>query len=177
MFDKEKIQKAEKNVQSYLKEGLIKKVVNINENILSSLKKNYLESLKVADSLYKNDLSWLWVIVSSYYSMFYISNFVLYKLGYKVGDKIVHKVTSDALIVFVRNKLKNKLIEDFETAKEEAFELAGFKADELLRNYEFEMSKRGRFQYEMTDEVKKSKAETSLKRAKEFIFEMEKLTL
>ena len=41
----------------------------------------------------------LWVIVISYYAMFYAANAVLLHLGYRTGEKIAHKVTSDALIV------------------------------------------------------------------------------
>jgi uncharacterized protein (UPF0332 family) len=175
MIDEKRIKEAENNVKIYLKDELIKKINNSDSNILGTLKKNCDESIKTADFLYENNMSWLWVIVCSYYSMFYCANLALYKSGYKVGDKIVHKVTSDSLIVYIRKKLKEKLIEDFETAREEAIELAGIKTDELIENFEFEMSKRGRFQYNMTDEVKKGKAETSLKRAKSFIFEMEKL--
>ena len=177
MLDKERIEEAEKNVQNYLREGLLKKIDKIDESIINLLKNNCNESIKTADFLFQNNSSWLWVIVSSYYSMFYIANAVLYKLGYKVGDKIVHKVTLDSLIALIRNKLKSKLIEDFDIAKDEALELAGIKTDNLVENFEFELSKRSRFQYEMTEIVKKSKAETSLIRAKEFIFELEKLLL
>ncbi len=34
---------------------------------------------------------YLWVIVSSYYAMYYIANAVLLKIGYKVEDKITTK--------------------------------------------------------------------------------------
>ncbi|BAW31502.1 MAG TPA: hypothetical protein PLO64_07020 [Methanothermobacter sp.] len=64
-----------------------------------------------------NKISSLWVIVSSYHAMYYIANAVLYKFGYKIGHEISHKVTGDALIVFVRNKLKERFLEDFERQK------------------------------------------------------------
>ena len=105
--------------------------------------------------------------------MFYIANAVLFKLGYKIGDKIPHKVTADALIVFVRNKLKKRLLEDYEEAQNEA--LPGIKADTLIDEFDKERTKRGILQYETTAVEKHSKAVTSLKRAKNFIFEMEKL--
>ena len=107
--------------------------------------------------------------------MYYIANVVLYKIGYKVGSKVSHKVTSDAIIVFVRNKLKKSLIEDYEKAKEEALDIIGRKTDEIISSFDKEMEKRSFFQYETTEEIKKSKAKTSLERAKRFIFEMEKL--
>ncbi|MFH1636887.1 MAG: hypothetical protein ABIB71_00505 [Candidatus Woesearchaeota archaeon] len=112
-------------------------------------------------------------LVTSYYSMFYIANAVLFKIGYKVGDKIAHKVTADALIVHVRNKLKKRILEEYEEAKNEA--LPGIKADTLIDEFDKERSKRGTLQYQTTAVEKHSKAITSLKRAKSFMFEMEKL--
>ena len=50
--------------------------------------------------------------VISYYSMFYIANAVLFKIGYKIGEQTPHKITADALIVFVRNKLKKNFFSE-----------------------------------------------------------------
>jgi len=47
--------------------------------------------------------------------------------------------------------------------------------DEVINSFSQEMGKRSLFQYETTEEIKKGKANTSVERAKEFIFEMEKL--
>lgn len=99
---------------------------------------------------------------------------MLSKLGYKVGDHNPHKITSDALIVFVRNKLKRKLLEDYDEAKSEAFELNKL-SDEIIESLELERIKRNNFQYTMTDEILKSKSKTSLNRAKRFINEIEQL--
>jgi mannose/fructose/N-acetylgalactosamine-specific phosphotransferase system component IID len=107
--------------------------------------------------------------------MFYIANAVMYKMGYKVGHKIAHKVSSDALIYYIRDKLKKSLLENYEEAKEESLELAGLRTDELLQSFDYERMKRSKFQYDTTDVIKKSKAKTSFERAKEFGFEMEKL--
>ena len=123
--------------------------------------------------LFNENWSNLWVVVIGYYSMFYIANALIYKLGYKVGSKVAHKVTSDALIVFVRNKLKDHLIEDYELASSEALAIS----DNFLQNYDFERVKRSVFQYESTEEVKAAKAKTSLDRAEEFSKEIEKLLL
>jgi uncharacterized protein (UPF0332 family) len=165
---KERIKEAENSVKSYLSDEYIKKIIPDN-NIIRILEKNADESIYEAQKVKSS----LWKIVISYYSMFYIANAVLVKLGYKVGDKIAHKVTSDALIVFVKDKLSKKLLEDYEIAQEEA--LAGIKADELVQSFDLERKKRGTFQYNTSETVKDSKAETSLKRAKEFIFVMKKL--
>ena len=173
LIDK-RIKEAESNVKSYLEEGLLKKTA-INKQIMNILLRNAKESLRVAEEVHQKNFSELWVIVCSYYAMFYYANAVLLKFGHKVGEKIVHKVTSDALIVYVRGKLKASLIEEYEKTKEEALNLAGIKADTLLESFDFERNKRSIIQYQTLDDEKQSKAQTSLQRAKEFTREMEKL--
>lgn len=172
MLNNEKIKKAEHNIKQYLNEGLISKSL-FKQIIFNTYLKNHKDSLLLAKKIYNENLSPLWVIVISYYSMFYIANAVLYKFGYKIGSKISHKITSDALIVFVRNKLKQKLIEDYETATKEALIIS----NNLIENFEYERRKREIFQYETTEKIKKAKAKTSLKRAEEFSKEIEKLLL
>ena len=177
MLDKERVKEAESNVRQYLEEGLLKK--QKNETAKSMYVENSNLSLETAQKLIdlenENYKPYLWIIVASYYSMFYISNAVLLQIGYKVGEKIAHKVTSDALIVYARNKLKKEILEEYEDAKEDALELISFKVDSLLENLDFERSKRSKFQYRMDEEINRDKALTSLKRAKQFVFEMKKL--
>ena len=177
MLDKERVKEAESNLRQYLEEGLLKK--QKNETAKSMYVENSNLSLETAQKLIdlenENYKPYLWIIVASYYSMFYISNAVLLQIGYKVGEKIAHKVTSDALIVYARNKLKKEILEEYEDAKEDALELISFKVDSLLENLDFERSKRSKFQYRMDEEIKRDKALTSLKRAKQFVFEMKKL--
>jgi len=175
MLDQERIKKAEKNLKRYTEDNLLFRYEKFRSEILDTYKRNYKESLDVAKKLFDEGFSNLWVIVCSYYSMYYIANAVLYKIGYKVGSKVSHRVTSDALIVFVRNKLKKSLLKDYEDAKEEALDIIGRKTDEIISSFGRELEKRAVFQYETTEEIKKSKAETSLERAKRFVFEMEKL--
>jgi len=174
MLDKKRIKEAEDNVRSYLDEGLLKKAI-VNPQIMNILLRNAKESLRVAEEVQQRNISELWVIVCSYYAMYYYANAVLLKFGYKVGEKVVHKVTSDALIIYVRGKLKESLIEEYEQTKEEALNLAGMKADSLIESYEFERNKRGLIQYKTIDIEKQAKARTSLQRAKEFAKEMDKL--
>ena len=66
-------------------------------------------------------------------------------------------------------------MEEYENAKEDALEIASIKSDEIIGFYGLEMSKRSRFQYEMTESIQEQKASTSLKRARQFMFEMKKL--
>src|SRR3989338_6698456 len=177
MLDKKRIQEAESNVQQYLQEGILKK--QINKTAMEMYIENSELSLQTAQKILslesKDYQPYLWVIVTSYYSMYYISNAVLLKLGYKVGDKISHKVTVDAIIVFVRNKLKKNLLEEYENAQEAALELMSQRADVLLKSLYEEREKRSKFQYQMDEQAKRGKAITSLERAKEFVFEMKKL--
>ena len=175
MLDKNRIRESESNVKSYLQEGLLKKSL-VNRQVMDVLLRNAKESLRVAEEIHQQNLSDLWVIVCSYYSMFYYANVVLLRLGYKVGGKIAHKVTADAMIVFVRGKLKETLLlEEYEETKDEALNLAGIKADALVESFDFERNKRGLVQYRTIEIEKHSKAKTSLARAKEFALEMEKL--
>ena len=177
MLSDKRIKEAESNVKQYLADGLLKKQTN------ETAKEMYIEnsnlSLETAQKLLTLENQtyqpYLWVIVSSYYAMYYIANAVLLKIGYKVGDKISHKVTADALIVFARDKLRKELIEEYENVKEDALELTSSKADSLLESLDFEREKRSKFQYQMDEKVKKSKALTSLERAKQFVFELKKL--
>src|SRR3989338_1941762 len=163
MLSKERIKEAEDNVKMYLADDIIKKE-QFRKIVYDTYMRNHRESLVVANKLQKENISNLWVVVISYYSMFCIANAILYKLGHKIGDKIAHKVTSDALIVFVRKKLKESLIEDYEIASNQALDLS----DTLLQSYDAERSKRSEFQYETTEEIKEAKAKTSLMRAEEF---------
>jgi uncharacterized protein (UPF0332 family) len=172
MLTNDRINEAEHNVTSYIKDGLLKKE-SFKNIVFQTYLRNNRESLLSARKLLNENISNLWVVVISYYSMFYIANAILYKQGYKVGSKIAHKVTSDALIVFIRTKLKKNMLEDYEIAITEALTLS----DNLLQNYDLERVKRSVFQYETTEEIKLAKAKTSIERAEQFTKEIEKLLI
>ena len=103
----------------------------------------------------------------------------------RVTGQIVHKVTGDALIHFFVSKEKlAKLLEQYEDAKAVGLELIGReelmksmqkKANELTVAYESERKKRSRFQYDIGIRAKRGYAQTSLDRAKEFVFEISKI--
>jgi uncharacterized protein (UPF0332 family) len=169
-----KIEAAKANLKSYLEEGLLKK--ESNETARSMYLKNSDLSLRVAEKLMKDELKpYLWVIVCSYYSMFYAANAVLLHFGYRTTDRNVHGVTNDALIALVLDKLNKGTIEDYEETRADALEIASARAESVIEMYERERSKRGRFQYNMDEEIKEQKAATSIERAKSFTFEMKKL--
>ncbi|MFH1211947.1 MAG: hypothetical protein V1659_03390 [Candidatus Woesearchaeota archaeon] len=177
MLDIKRVKEAESNVALYQKEGLLKK--QKNETAKEMYIKNAELSLQTAQKIFSLESPdyqpYLWVIVVSYYSMFYIANAVLLEIGYKVGDRISHKIASDCLIVFIRQRLKKELLEDYESTKEEALEFISSKTDSIIGLLDLERAKRSNAQYQMSEDVKKKKAITSLNRAKEFVFEMKKL--
>jgi len=164
-MDELKIKQAENNFRNYLNEGKIKKIDNPNKLIYDTYLRNARESLDSSIQLFQNKTSSLWVVVTSYYSMFYMACAYLYKLGYKPGNEIIHQVVNESLIVQGRHKIKNHLLENYSEAKENALIIV----DNYLENYEREKSKRSSFQYQTTEEVKENKAKTSLNRAKEFL--------
>ena len=102
-MDEARIKQAENNFKNYLDEGKIKKI-NFDKQIYTTYLRNSIESLSVAEKLFKDNTSSLWVVVTSYYSMFYITCAYLYKLGYKAGSEIVHQVVNESLIVQGRHK-------------------------------------------------------------------------
>ncbi len=77
------IKQSESRVREFLDKGMIVQGT-VAPIIVRTYKDNALESLSSAQLLKSH--SSLWTIVASYYSMFYIANAVLCKLGFKVGE-------------------------------------------------------------------------------------------
>lgn len=158
------IKKAKNNYDKYLQDGLLKKVY-FKKIVYDTYMNNSLESLEVAIHLSSNNKSNLWIIVSSYYAMFYIASAYVYKRGYKTTGKIIHQVINESLIVLGIKDLTMKIIEEYEEEKIKASGLA----QGIIENLNYEKQKRSVFQYETTEKIKQSKANTSLRRAKEFV--------
>jgi uncharacterized protein (UPF0332 family) len=200
MIDQARTNEAKRNVKQYVDDGLLK----LNEkdaprfvgffmaNAESSLRTASVlqqisddDSLKEALKVGLNFESYLWVIVSCYYAMFYAATGLLAKQGIKASGQIVHKVTADALIhFFASNEKLAKLLEQYEEAQTVGLELIGReelmkkmqkKADELIISYEGERKKRSKFQYDIGVQAKRGYAQTSLERARTFVFEINKL--
>jgi uncharacterized protein (UPF0332 family) len=200
MIEKARLDQATRNVKTYLTDGLLKtgdkdatKFVDFfMSNAESSLRTaSILQEISDQDTL-KQTLrtgsdfeAYLWVIVSAYYSMFYSATALLAKQGIKATGQIVHKVTADALIhYFAANEKLANLLEQFEEAQTVGMELVGReelmkrmqkKADELIISYEGERKKRSKFQYDIGVQAKRGYAQTSLERARTFVFETRKL--
>lgn len=200
MIEKVRIDEARRNVKIYVEDGLLKTgdkdagrfVEFFITNAESSLRTaSILQEISDENSLketlkVKEDFeSYLWVIVSSYYSMLYAATSILAKQGIRATGQIVHKVTADALIhFFASNEKLAKLLEQYEEAQIVGLELVGReelmkkmqkKADELIISYEGERKKRSKFQYDIGIQAKKGYAQTSLQRARDFVFEIRKL--
>ena len=200
MIDRERINEAKRNVKQYVDDELLKLndkdaprfVGFFMANAESSLRTaSVLQQISDEDSLKEtlkvesNFESYLWVIVSSYYAMFYAATAILAKQGIKASGQIVHKVTADALVhFFVSNEKLAKLLEQYEEAQTVGLELIGReelmkkmqkKADELIISYEGERKKRSKFQYDIGVQAKRGYAQTSLERARTFVFEINKL--
>jgi len=196
IINEERKREARRNVENYIREGLlkikneeIKKFVDFflinaeksltTANLLMdvSLNKNLKEQLK----LHENFETYLWVTVTAYYSMFYSALALLANDGIRIGDKIKHKVVSDSLVhFFIENKKLSILLADYEKTKNDALEIVGNEeynkqAEKLVQDFEFEMVKRGRVQYEIGETAIENKARTSLGRAKIFMLETKKI--
>ena len=191
MIEDKKLKEAEARVKQYLKSGKIQ--TNCNKAFVEFFKKNSVDSLKVASALYTlstyeekqkiigilNFNGFLWVVNSSYYSMFYMARALLENSGIQIkSEQSIHSITFDAVIYFfyITGKLKRNLIEKFIEANEEAAELLGQeKANQLISDYFNEKSKRGTFTYETGAIVMKNKAKTSLERANNFNKEINRI--
>ena len=200
MINKERLDEAKRNVKLYIDDGLLKVGDKEAPRFVDFFMANAESSLRTASILQqisdKNALketlkvgmdfeSYLWVIVSSYYAMFYAATAILAKQGIRATSQIVHKVTADALIHFLgSNEKLAKLLEQYEEAQAVGLELVGReelmkrmkkKADELIIAYEGERKKRSKFQYDIGVQAKRGYAQASLERAKDFVFEIGKL--
>lgn len=125
----------------------------------------------------------LWAINSSYYSMFYAVHALLAYKGIRILTiQGIHKITAHALVYYCikNNFIAKELYEQFIENQNKAIELLNIedfkkKAIDLTSKYIYEIEKRSKFTYETTEEVKQKHAFTSLKRAKEFLNEIEKI--
>lgn len=191
MLDEKRIKQIENRIKIFLSEGTIQKTKKIE--YVDFFLENAKKSLQSANLLYegttKKELQEtygfadfdgsLWIINSSYYSMFYIARALLANEGIQLkGDLSIHLVTFDALVYFfyLTGKLQKKLLEDFADAKDEATEILGQeKAKGLIEDYYYERKKRGDFTYEMGLTAMLNKAQTSLERARKFNEEIRKI--
>ena len=150
MIAKERIEEANRNVRQYIADGLLRVKDDTAKRFVRFFMDNSESSLETAVLLYKisddetikNTLkvssefeSYLWVVVSSYYSMFYAATALLASESIKARGEMIHKVTADALIhFFVANRKLAKLLEQYDEARSVAGELVG--SEELMKRIE-----------------------------------------
>jgi len=191
MLENKKIEEAKKNAIKDISAGAVEKTKDSRYvDFFIKNAKDSLDSAKVlfdisVDEKTKNTLGmpnfngFLWVINSSYYSMFYMARALLESIGVKIkSDESIHFLVFNALIYYFYStgKLEKHFIEDFENAQEESSEILGKeRAKEMISDYSNEKEKRAKFTYETGEIAMKSKAETSLNRAKKFNEEARKI--
>lgn len=169
---KKELEVAAKQYDEALKTGKIKKSKD-NEKFSRFFFQLSQKSLSTAGILYeisendekkkslgidKTHDSYLWVIVSSYYSMFYMASALIAKKGVKVGEESTHKnVKNTFLRLYIENGfLERNLGIDYNECKE--------MAEDLMR----ERDKRSKYQYDVGQSVLIKDAKTSLLRARNF---------
>ena len=196
MLDDKKLEEIKKNIAMLRNEGEITKDDN-NKKLAGFYVENAFTSLNTAkilnnvstdasikkkfDFIDDNFETYLWIINTSYYSMFYMAGALLAKAGIKVKSSIgVHEKTFQAFVYYfyLTKKIAKQYIEEFEEAQKESNELLGMmqqRVKDLMLKYDFEMDKRAKFTYNIGLKAKESKALTSLNRAIEFYNECLKI--
>ncbi|MBW2968871.1 hypothetical protein KY314_02010 [Candidatus Woesearchaeota archaeon] len=193
MLDNKKLKLIEKKIPKLLSEKEIVKNEQ-NKKLTAFYSENALISLNTAkilneisnnnflkkqfDFIYDDFESYLWIVNTSYYSMFYMAGAMLAKKGIKIKSCMgIHKKTFETMVYYfyLTKKIAKNFLEEFEEAQKESQELLGTdmnsmqeKARELMIKYNFEMEKRAKFTYNLGTKSKQNKAATSLKRAVEF---------
>ncbi len=169
-------------------QNLLKQLISEGKIIKPELRRDTfflnksIESLDVARRLHqisinKNDnlKSFMWVIATSYYSMFFAATALLAHYNKKVNvDVGIHKITYHALVYYFHildKKLQKHFIESYKdnyNTAEELLQTSEKKTLELFEDFEHEQSKRKDFTYEMGFVAEENKARTSLQRAEKF---------
>ena len=175
MLDQKKTEDSIKRAGAFVSYGTIRR--DGTKEFVKFFLDNAEDSLNSAESLLehteKGDYNGsLWVVNSSYYSMFYTVRALLESAGIKLGKNVnTHLLAFDALTYFFyrTKKLEKKLCEQFAEAQDQSFELLGKQAaEDLVQDYLSEKNKRSLFTYEEGIKPLLSKARTSYGRAVKF---------
>lgn len=180
-MNKKKLIQSKKIIEDLISRNLIKKSSIQEADFFIEKAKNSLETAsRLLDLIEEEKLcAEMWVINSSYYSMFFAVTAILAKKGNKINSNIgIHKLTYNALIYYFYNQIQENYIEEYKEAIENAEELLGIsetQTEELIENYNFELEKRKIFTYFMGRKAEISKAKTSFQRAKDFYLTIEQI--
>lgn len=184
MLDEKSIGQSSRIIQQLIKEGrILKPKSGTVEFFLEQGKKSLAVAERLRQVQEEEGLdSNLWIINASYYSMFFSATSLLAKFNHRLNSEVgIHKMTYHALVYFFikeNNKLKVQLAEEYADAikeAEEILQLGEKKIKELVDDFDFELDKRKIFTYELGAIAHKSKALTSLQRAKRFFEEINRL--
>ena len=184
MLDNKKIEQSSHIVRALISDG---KIVTPHSGAASFFLKQSRMSLLVSKRLLdiyniEKQETLLWVINSSYYSMFFAATALLAHFKHKINSEIgIHALTYHALVhYFVKeqSKLKTQLMEEYKDAFDDAEQLLQFSEQKIkgfVLDFELEMGKRKIFTYELGALAEKKKAELSFHRAQSFFREVEKI--
>jgi len=141
-----------------------------NEINLSKIIMKISEDEKIQKEIFEmpKDSYYSAVISHSYYSIFYMAKAYLLTKNIKTTPPEEHKKTYEEL-----KKLVKKGLVDVELLK--IYQELMFRADTLLKIFEIEKSKRGKFTYKKLPQANAEPAKASLKNAKTFFGHMNAL--
>jgi uncharacterized protein (UPF0332 family) len=176
-MDNKRLKESSNIIRNAIQSGLIKKPYPKTDSFFFD---KSLQSIKIASKLLELDKEELqtsmWVINTSYYSMFFGATALLAKYGHKIISKQgIHKLTYHAIVHFFvneDNKLEKHFIEEYKKAVEDAEQLMQISeknVDIFLSEYSYEINKRKDFTYDFGKIAEKKKAKTSFQRARNFI--------
>ncbi len=175
MITDDDIKKSRKVVQDLIKKRIITKAENLRKEFFMKKSENALETAHLIMENSGNKYEgYIWVINTSYYSMFYAATTLLAEKGIKIDTDIgIHRLTYHSLIYYyLENRgLSKHIMQAYLEMEKDAEELLQIdkQANRYIERVKLEMDKRNTFTYEMGKTAKKAKAETSIRRAKEFI--------
>lgn len=136
----------------------------------NSLKKLSLDSKSKIDFGLPSDITFYSSVIShSYYAIFYAAKAILLINGVRTSSPEIHKKTLDSFQKYLVETgiLDVKLLEIYKTM--------AIRADGLLEIFKVEKRKRGDFTYTTIPQANKAPAEDSLKNAKLFVSNIQKV--
>ena len=173
------------------KEIFKKHTLEKSENALKTSKYilKIMEDQKIKDLFNADDYDGtLWIINASYYSVFFLAQYLLALDNKKLAENIedTHKIVELALMYYfiikgsnleskknldwndIKESKISKALEMMADAQEEISELTQQKAKRVVEYMDAERIKRNKFTYRMTVNAELERAKTSIKRAIEF---------
>jgi uncharacterized protein (UPF0332 family) len=184
MLEDEKIKESSRIIKKLISEGKITKPKIGSVDFFIEKSK---QSISVASRLLELEdeeglTADMWVINASYYSIFFAATALLAKFNHKIdSEQGIHKLTYHAIVHYFfaeDKKLEKHFIEEYKDAAQEAEELLQLsekKAEQMINDFDNEITKRKIFTYDLGRTAEKNKAKTSLERAKNFFINAEKI--